>query len=410
MSRRRSFWSAFVCILFISIQVHAADRVALIIGNSDYNGDGDTTDFGDIDAASRDIVAMNEVLSDLNFDVISVENAKYGDFKKALREFKSKLDQAKIAVFYYSGHGLTPPEESLSKKQNYLVPVERDLSDALDELESNAIGDSTIKRILTREGLTSLVFLDACRNNPFGEQLYSQLSNKAKSVTTISKGLTFERVGTGAQMLIAHATISGAEATAPRGIGLSFFTGALVEHLPRAESIQTIMARVRESVLDISGGKQKPEFNPDLNVLYLAETRHINPAVKPLVKSAIPAVSIQTEKPHRIRRLPVKGSQQEQKCMKQLATVDIDNIALQEVCSDLNRHLTTSSYEMSLINFPQCQHLTRPLSDNNNHWGLLEFAYVACLKGLENNACASLTIPSYRQTCQMALQNSALAE
>jgi uncharacterized caspase-like protein len=79
--------------------------------------------------------------------------------RSSVRRFSSRLRGAKVGLFYYAGHGLQVGS------RNYLAPVDARLADEAD-LHFEALPLSLVLTQLEREPRTSLVFLDACRDNP----------------------------------------------------------------------------------------------------------------------------------------------------------------------------------------------------------------------------------------------------
>ena len=82
----------------------------------------------------------------------------------AVRRFSSRLKGAKVGLFYYAGHGLQVDG------RNYLMPVYAHLVDEAD-LHFEAVPLSLVLTQLERRPRTSLVFLDACRDNPLAHNL-----------------------------------------------------------------------------------------------------------------------------------------------------------------------------------------------------------------------------------------------
>ena len=78
----------------------AADRVALVIGNGAYKKAGvlanPANDASDIALALRNI----------GFEVVEGRDLDKRAMEDKIREFSRKLDNSKLALFFYAGHGL----------------------------------------------------------------------------------------------------------------------------------------------------------------------------------------------------------------------------------------------------------------------------------------------------------------
>jgi hypothetical protein len=101
-----------------------------------------------------------------------------------------------------------------------------------------------------------LMFLDACRNNPFAEQLLSQAQSEGRSAG-ISRGLAVVRP-TG-DTLVTFATLPNTTAADGEGKNSPFAT-ALARHIqePNTE-VSVLMKRVTRDVMAATGGEQRPQ-------------------------------------------------------------------------------------------------------------------------------------------------------
>ncbi len=165
-------------------------RLALIIGNADYNLDGrvETTEAAensarrtghapDLKNTLNDARDIREALARLQFDVSSYkENATGLDMITLLDAFGKKIDAAgpdAVVLVYYSGHGMQIEGE------NFLVPAGAQLQGADYESMSARSMQTLLERVATpmkslkgqmraRTGNgVNVIILDACRNNPW---------------------------------------------------------------------------------------------------------------------------------------------------------------------------------------------------------------------------------------------------
>ena len=216
----------------------AQKRVALVIGNGSYKHTAHlknpANDAGDVAVA----------LERLGFDVLRGIDLSHGGMRDIIRSFSQKLNGADVALVFYAGHGL-----QVSGK-NYLLPVDAQIETQAD-LEFGSIDLNLLLSFMEGQAKTSIVFLDACRDNPLG----AKLSRGTRS-TSVGRGLA--QVDTGVGTLIAFATQPGNVALDGDGRN-SPFTSALLTIIERPGlPLSEVMISVRNEVLKSTGGKQVP--------------------------------------------------------------------------------------------------------------------------------------------------------
>ena len=132
-------------------------RMALVIGNARYPE-------VPLNNPVNDARLVAQTLKDLGFEVTLGENLRRGDFLQALLQFAKQIPAGTDVVFYYAGHAVQ------IRGSNFLLPVDiQNLADP-DWVEQNAINldGSVIRQLLQREAAgVRLLFIDACRDNPF---------------------------------------------------------------------------------------------------------------------------------------------------------------------------------------------------------------------------------------------------
>jgi formylglycine-generating enzyme required for sulfatase activity/uncharacterized caspase-like protein len=215
-------------------------RVALVIGNGAYRH------APELPNPTNDARAVARALEGLGFDVALALDTDYRALRRALRDFARRLSDAGVGLFYYAGHGLQV------EGKNYLVPVDARLEAAAD-VDFELLAVRKVLNQLERQQRTSLVFLDACRDNPLARSLQRSLGTRSGSV---GRGLTPMRSGLGT--LIAFATAPGY--TAADGVGKhSPFTSALLAHLDtRGLEVGRMLRKVRADVIRVTSGRQIP--------------------------------------------------------------------------------------------------------------------------------------------------------
>src|SRR5271154_5359738 len=153
----RSLLTALFAIGFASI-AQADKRVALIVGNGDYRGAalGNPTFDADLVAAS---------LQSIGFVVKVVKNADLGTFDRAVTAFAEDAQGAEVALFYFAGHGFTVNEGV--RPVSMLMSTSADVTSSSDRvLRSGGIALDEIVGSLVGKARATLVFVDACRNDP----------------------------------------------------------------------------------------------------------------------------------------------------------------------------------------------------------------------------------------------------
>jgi len=155
----------------LAVKVAAPDqstqKLALVIGNASYKS-------SPLKNPVNDARSMSAKLKDLGFDVIEYENLQQKQLGKVLRDFRTQLHPGAVALFFYAGHGLQ------LKGVNYLPAVDAEIESEedipLQSLDMNKVFD-VMAESQTR---LNLVFLDACRNNPYTRSFRSTAGGLAK--------------------------------------------------------------------------------------------------------------------------------------------------------------------------------------------------------------------------------------
>ena len=171
------------------IVLPADERVALVIGNSRYD------DAVYLENTANDARAMADVLRALGFTVLAGMDLDTRETEAVLRRFSRMLEDADIGLFFYAGHGMQV------HGANYIVPVDAQLKRESDLL-FEAVELNSVLRLLEERPRTSLVFLDACRDNPFVRNLARSMG--ASRAVNVGSGLAQTQAGIGT--LIAYAT------------------------------------------------------------------------------------------------------------------------------------------------------------------------------------------------------------
>jgi hypothetical protein len=215
-----------------NLPVKPQERVAMVIGNSDYQS-------SPLRNPTNDARAMATALEQLDFKVELVLNGDRRKMIKTLNRFNRKLRQADVGLFYYAGHGIQV------KGRNYLIPVDAALETESD-IEFEALDLGRVLGKMDDAGCPlNIVILDACRDNPF-----------SRSFRSATKGLAMVDAPRGT--LLAFATAPGSVAADGNGTN-GLYTQKLLANLQRPGlSIEEVFKKVRIEVVKETNGRQIP--------------------------------------------------------------------------------------------------------------------------------------------------------
>jgi TPR repeat protein len=263
---------AAAALIFLSCPALASSRrVALIIGNADY------LSLPKLKNSVNDATKVRDTLRDAGFETFYGVNLTHLEIEELLRKFFRDVDKADIATIYYSGHGVQVAGD------NFIVPVDAKLATPYDiEQQTFKVGD--IFNYLTQHSQAQVIFLDACRNNPFRTDRF-WIGDTLKSADA-KEGLA--RVNYGVGSLIAFSTEPGAVAYDGSG-ALSPYTTALVRYITAPnEEIRRALTLVRRQVIAATDGLQVPWENSALtDDLYLMPAPP-GPKVAPMIRVSAP--------------------------------------------------------------------------------------------------------------------------
>jgi len=207
-------------------------RVALVIGNSAYQ-------YAPLKNPQNDAVDMASSLNNLDFKVTQKLNASKREIEEAINGFGRELRKGGVGLFYFAGHGVQVDGI------NYLIPIGTNIESEGDVKYEAVNANRVLSKMQDAGNSLNLVFLDACRNNPFTRRFRS--AEQGLAPMDAPKG-----------SFVAYATAPGdvaAEGDGRNGI----FTKHLLRYMrePGLE-VGKMMRRVRVGVQNDTGGKQTP--------------------------------------------------------------------------------------------------------------------------------------------------------
>lgn len=203
-----------------------------------------------LSCAENDARAVEQKLRQLKFETYSLYNqqATLQNFNEIKARISDALYYNKIDafVFYFAGHGkmfnatdcliLYDTEDISDNNKTKIRAQSIDLKDFCDYLRG--AGDQMI-----------IVIIDACRPNG-EESVRGDLISTAKD---FGKNTTLPY-----QSFLAFSTSPGTSAYEPVNGEHSKFTAALLEELPKAQSIETTFKEIRKKVYQLNGNMQIP--------------------------------------------------------------------------------------------------------------------------------------------------------
>lgn len=206
-------------------------RIALVVGNANYQYVEKLVN------PANDAAGISAALRDEGFDIFPANDTTHAEFDRIFEEFKTQAETADVALVYFSGHGFQ------LNGVNYLVPVDARLNDK-SKIADETISLDTVIGEVQRRNRQTLVFLDACRNNPL------------PGGGSVNAGLA--QVTAGAGVFVAFATQPG-NISYDGTSSFSPFTKALVDHIKTPGlSISDLMIQVRNDVEKATLYQQTP--------------------------------------------------------------------------------------------------------------------------------------------------------
>jgi hypothetical protein len=231
-------------------------RVALVIGNAGYGGRGQ------LDCPARDAEAFGAVLKRVGFAVTVGTDLDVDAMRESFRSFDEAATDAEVALIYFSGHGLQ------YNGANYILPVGAD-SIEQDRVKDLICVNDVIRSVSAKAG-SCLIFLDACRNNPFAERVAKAIGGTKRihvgGVEAAEAGARpglaeFELAGGERETFISFATAPGTVAYDGKG-EFSPFTEALLNFVAiPGLALDDLVKRITRSVREATENRQIPWNN-----------------------------------------------------------------------------------------------------------------------------------------------------
>ena len=228
----------------------AAERVALVIGNSAYRSDP-------LKNPANDARDMAEKLRGLGFVVTHLEDVGFRQMISAFQEFSRSAEKYDVRLLYYAGHGLQ------FKDSNYLIPIDADLKTETDISRQAVLFDDLAERLAQIKGGVNIFILDACRHNPFSNLFAYGASGRRiqlRGLATPEPNIGLappKQAGVGS--FIAFSTQPGHIALDNPSERNSTYAKHLLKHVDATDlRIEDLFQRVRRGVREETQGRQVP--------------------------------------------------------------------------------------------------------------------------------------------------------
>lgn len=235
------FWA-----LATSTPLLAESRVALVIGNQAYES------VEPLENPQADATEIATALERLGFETTLVLDVRMADTSGVLEDFAESLPQHDVSLFYYAGHAIQ------RNGNNYIIPVDYDGGD-VQALINQSVTLSNVLRLMQEHTKTSILFLDACRDDPF--VVSSTDTGATRGLTVQNLQLTAapqQDVAWDAGAMIVFATAPGRVASDGTGKHSPFTKALLTSMVEPGLNLVSAISDVRANVLRDTNGRQVP--------------------------------------------------------------------------------------------------------------------------------------------------------
>jgi len=226
-------------LLLLTLSLFSNDKVALVIGNKNYNNQTG------LNNPIKDAKLIRNTLQGMGFEVLEAYNKELNDLGDKLESFIAKARNAKVAVVYYAGHGIGVGS------RNYLIPLgATNLSKS--NLARKLLSVEELKEAVANAKGFGVVLFDACRNSFFSGAISGLSSGRA------SRALVQPTVSR-ANVLVSFSTQAGTKAEDDvNGGDHSPYAIALSENLKNNRDIRLVMGSIRTRVYGLTAHQQYP--------------------------------------------------------------------------------------------------------------------------------------------------------
>lgn len=251
----------------------AQDRLALVIGNDAY------ANVPVLEKAVADARAVSAALQAQGYRTITATDQDRRGMNRAISDFTARLQPGDSAVVFFAGHGVEIDGE------NYLLPTDivAPAAGESDFVKSESIALSgLLDRVRGTGARTAVMFVDACRNNPFEVSTGRSIGRTRGLGRIVAPQGTFVVFSAGAGQLALDRLDNNDTAAN------SVFTRALLPRLgePGLE-LRSLVSALRLEVRDLAQSVQHVQvpayYDELLGEFYFAPASAAAPATGPAV-------------------------------------------------------------------------------------------------------------------------------
>ena len=141
--------------LSLWLPAQASERVALILGNSQYQN------VAYLPNPKNDAQDLAQALKALQFKVILRTDLNLRGMHRALKDFRKALRGSELGLFFFAGHG------AQFDNSNYLIPLKAEIGETADLQIESLSADWILTQMREAGDQVNVIILDACRNNPY---------------------------------------------------------------------------------------------------------------------------------------------------------------------------------------------------------------------------------------------------
>jgi TPR repeat protein len=233
---------AIVLFFGLALPASAAERrVAFVVGNSAYKN------VPVLPNPASDAQAVAKALKKSGFEVISAVDLDQASFEVQFESFIRSMKGADVSLFYYSGHGIQVNGD------NRVIPIDADLSAAAD-LEIETVSVRSIVSYMKQNSKTQLLYLDACRNNPFPSSKFLVGADSEVGLTNVGLAASDGELGS----LVAFSTQPGAVAIDGTDDNSPFTKSFLQQSFRLGIDVEQAFASITEDVWAATQERQRP--------------------------------------------------------------------------------------------------------------------------------------------------------
>ena len=113
----------FLLLISVSVFSFAANRIALVIGNSNYS------EIGKLENPRQDAIDVSKTLQEMGYKTSLILDAGEAKLRKEARSFSALSESSDLALVYYSGHG------AQINGVNYILPTDLELPKSESDIE-----------------------------------------------------------------------------------------------------------------------------------------------------------------------------------------------------------------------------------------------------------------------------------